>query len=70
MKIGDKCLFLGSKGDAKVIILDIKEEYGSSIKNDAMQTMDLVLTKYFKINYFDQEIWVTRGFLSCCNNEK
>lgn len=70
MKVGDKCLFLGSKGESVVIILDIKEEYGSSIKNDVMQTMDLVLTKYFKINYFDNEIWVTSGFLSCLNNEK
>ena len=67
MNIGDICIFKGTKGDLNCEILDIKEEYGSSIKNDAMKTMDLVLTTYYKINYFNQDIWVTGGFLELKN---
>ena len=64
MNINDKCLFYGTKGNKECIILDKKNELGSSIKNDALQSMDLVLTTYYKIEYLNEYIWVTEGFLS------
>ncbi len=63
MNINDKCIFKGTKGDAECIILDKEVRRGSSIQNDSMQTMDLVITTYYKINYFDRDIWVTENFL-------
>lgn len=66
MDINDKCIFHGTKGDKECIILDKKIELGSSIKNDALQSMDLKLTTYYKINYYDKYIWVSEGFLSKC----
>ena len=62
--INDKCIFNGTKGKKEVVILDKVTRMGSSIQNDALQSMDLSLNTYYKINYFNQEIWVTMNFLS------
>ena len=67
MKINDKCIFYGTKGNKECVILDKKTELGSSIKNDALQSMDLKFTTYYKINYLNEDIWVTEGFLSKIN---
>lgn len=63
MEINDKCLFYGTKGTKECIILDKETKLGSSIQNDAQQTMDLSLNTYYKIEYFGKEIWVSGNFL-------
>ena len=64
MQINDKCMYYGTQGNEECVILDKKTEYGSSIQNDAMQTMDYTLTTYFKIKYKDKEVWVSGNFLT------
>ena len=63
MKINDKCIYKGSKGNKTCIILDVKIELGPSIQSDNIQTMDLKITTYYMINYEGKDIWVTEGFL-------
>ena len=63
MNINDKCIYLGTKGEANVVILDKVTKLGPSIQNDALQTMDLSRNTYYKIMYLDKEIWVTSNFL-------
>ena len=63
MNINDKCIYLGTKGEANVVILDKVTKLGPSIQNDALQTMDLSMNTYYKIMYLDKEIWVTSNFL-------
>ena len=63
MNINDKCVYLGTKGEANVVILDKVTKLGPSIQNDALQTMDLSMNTYYKIMYLDKEIWVTSNFL-------
>lgn len=64
MNINDICLYQTNEENYECKILDIKKEYGPSIKNHLLQTMDLVYTTYFKIDYKGQEIWVTSNYLS------
>ena len=63
MNINDKCVYLGTKGEANVVILDKVTKLGPSIQNDALQTLDLSMNTYYKIMYLDKEIWVTSNFL-------
>jgi len=63
MKINDKCIFKGTKGDCECIILDKIIKMGPSIQNDELQTMDLRENTYYKIVYNNKEIWVTGNFL-------
>ena len=63
MNINDKCVYLGTKGEVTVVILDKVTKLGPSIQNDALQTMDLSMNTYYKIMYLDKEIWVTSNFL-------
>ena len=63
MNINDKCIYLGTKGEVIVVILDKVTKLGPSIQNDGLQTMDLKLNTYYKIIYFNEEIWVTENFL-------
>lgn len=63
MEINDKCLFYGSKGIKECVVLDKVTQMGPSIQNDTMQTMDLSLNTYYKIEYNDNIIWVTKNFL-------
>ena len=69
MKIGDYCIFNGTKGPVKCEILDIKQEFGPSIKNDALETMDLKFNTYYKVEYFSEVIWVSAGFLELCESQ-
>ena len=64
IEINDKYIFNGSKGKEEVVILAKVTRMGPSIQSDSLQTMDLSLTTYYKINYFGKEIWVTANFLS------
>lgn len=64
LNVNDVCIFNGTKGKERVVILDKKSRMGASIQNDSMQTMDLSLNTYYKINYFGNEIWVTENFLN------
>lgn len=67
MNIHDRCIFNGTKGEVNCIILDKVTKMGPSIQNDALQTMDLTLNTYYKIMYYDKEIWVTSNFLKKVN---
>ncbi len=63
MNINDKCIYNGTKGKEECVILDKETKFGPSIQNDALQTMDLQLTTYYKIIYQNKEIWVSENFL-------
>ena len=64
ININEKYIFNGTKGKKEVVVLDSITKMGSSIKNDALQSMDLSLNTYYKIIYLDKEIWVTSNFLT------
>ena len=51
MKINDKCKYIVKDTEYDCVILDKKEEFGPSIKNHLLQTMDLTKNIYFKINF-------------------
>ena len=63
MNIGDLCYYIYQYEKYECKILDIKKEYGPSIKNHLMQTMDLVYTTYYKISFNNENIWVTKNYL-------
>ena len=63
MEINDRCFFYGTKGTKECFIIDKTTKLGPSIQNDALQTMDLSLNTYYKIEYLGKEIWVTSNFL-------
>ena len=67
MKINDKCKYIVKDTEYDCVILDKKEEFGSSIKNHLLQTMDLTKNIYFKINFNNEEVWVTANFLKKVN---
>ena len=64
LNINDKCIFEGTKGKQEVVVLDRVQRMGPSIKNDNLQTMDLSLNTYYKINYLGKDIWVSENFLT------
>ena len=67
MKINDKCKYIVKDTEYDCVILDKKEEFGPSIKNHLLQTMDLTKNIYFKINFNNEEVWVTANFLKKVN---
>ena len=67
MKINDKCKYIVNNIEYDCVILDKKEEFGPSIKNHLLQTMDLTKNIYFKINFNNEEVWVTANFLKKVN---
>ena len=67
MKINDKCKYIVKDAEYDCVILDKKEEFGPSIKNHLLQTMDLTKNIYFKINFNNEEVWVTANFLKKVN---
>ena len=67
MKINDKCKYIVKDTEYDCVILDKKEEFCPSIKNHLLQTMDLTKNIYFKINFNNEEVWVTANFLKKVN---
>ena len=67
MNINDKCKYIVKDTEYDCVILDKKEEFGPSIKNHLLQTMDLSKNVYFKIIFNNEEVWVTANFLKKVN---
>ena len=64
MNINEECKYIVQDKEYDCVVLDKKEDFGPSIQNHLLQSMDLRFTIYYKINFDGNEIWVTENYLT------